>query len=472
MDFIPPSYTATKHTDSGYALVTALSLPYEGYSESSGPVVPAPYPGVESQLTDMITVAANVDPDLQGYLEVTNELTVPLRMTASNLMPLTSDDLFGQFMYQFGPGGNDRSFSSYLETAVGWRSIQSDVGIAIALDPPSGPLVGTVRLLRSRFGKLAAFNCYFEYSPSANLWLAATLPAATVLDDIIATANFTVPTNAIAVRLRVEPIYEIVSQVSLDVKLEPDSGQYRFPLRWSTLLPTRWPFLSSLPQCDAFRRIGQDALFTFTGSTLENGGQIAGALVPVSFVPIAATPFDGVAALRVNRMDGPIKFGSHVTWRQNSLEEIDRQTFETYTPAVMKLVMGYYFDDSKGSARVRTFGMFGLTSNNPIIGRQIWTPAITDPMKEALSLYYQTYPAATSNERHKILKALKTGGKYAGKFIGRLLEQDDKLAAMALAAGQPEIAAAVKAVGVAGRKIRASSSNPKAAAKQPLKKKK
>jgi L-2-hydroxyglutarate oxidase LhgO len=68
-------------------------------------------------------------------------------------------------------------------------------------------------------------------------------------------------------------------------------------------------------------------------------------LVPASFVPIADTPFDGVAALRVNRMDGPIKFGSHVTWRQNSLEEIDRQTFDTYTPAVMKMVMGYYFDD-------------------------------------------------------------------------------------------------------------------------------
>jgi hypothetical protein len=471
MDVSLPSYTVTKHTDSGYALVSALSLPYEGFAESSGSVVPAPYPGVESQLTDIITVAATTDPDLQGYLEVYNELTVPLRMTAADLMPYTSDDSFGEFRYQFGPGGNDQAFSSYLETAVGWRSVQTAAGIPIALEAAAGPLVGTMRLLRSNFGKLTAFNCYFEYSPSPNLWVAAATPV--VLDDITAGGSFSVPINAIALRLRVEPIQPIVTQLSVDFKLEPDSGQYRFPQRWSTLFPARWPFLSSLPQCDAFRRIGQDMLFTYTGSTLENGGQISGALVPVSFVPIAAaTPFDAVASLRVNRMDGPVKFGSHVTWRQNSLQEIDRLTFDTYSPAVMKMVCGFYFDDAKGSARLRTFGMFGLTSNNPIIGRQIWTPAITDPMKEALSLYYQSYPCATSNEKHKALKLLKAGGKAAGKMISRLLEQDDKLAALALAAGQPELAAAVKTAGAIHRGVKSSKKKVAVPKTQPAKKKK
>jgi len=465
MDLQPPSYTAQKHTESAYALVHAGSLPYESFSERSGEVVPGLYAAPESQLTDILTTDLVVDSSLDGYAEVTNEPRVPLRMTSLDPDNATPDASRGVFIYQYTEQGGDLPFSAYLEkSATNKRSVMVSTSGKIPIDV-TAILNGGVRLVRERIlGSTPVLIVNVEYEMPLGTWnLAQAAPNALFEDVILGVPLIPLPVGASGLRVRIAQQYTRATQLAFDVAFQPSAGAYKFPAAWSTLQSYPWPFLTGLPVTQMFRRICQDVLVTWTGSSLDNGGKVALGLTPSSFVPATGSPFTSVAALRVNRYDGPIKFGCHGTWRPSNLAELDRTSVFTYLPSTMKLVIGYSFADASGSARIRTFGMFGYTSDNPIIGRMIWVPAMTDAMKEALDLYYQNFPCCTNNKDHEILKSLKSAGKMGVRGLRALLEQDDKIAALAMMAGQPEIAAAVKVAG----KINRAVPNKRKAGKQP-----
>lgn len=446
MDSAPASYQQLKHTDSAYALVQAASLPYEHFSERSGSVVPGTYPGPESQLTDSITTEVQVDQALRGYIEINAELATPMAMTRFEAMSATPDDCFGPFVYQTN-GQSTVCTSGYLQVPTRKRSVMvNDSSIPFTVD---STLIGGVRFLRRSTLPHPVLYVNMEYTPGGGVWIAVGPP--TLMDGLLVSIPFTLPTTTVGIRFPVAVHFNATTQVALDITVQPDSGTYYFPRLWSTLDLYSWPYLSNLPPTQMMRRIACDALFTWTGSTLENGGKIAGALVPHTFSPNADNPFTAVAVLKTDRMDGPIKFGAHGTWRAAAVAELDRVTVFDWQPARLKLVFGYSVASQEGSARIRQFGMFGFTSTNPIIGRMVWTPAVTPAMVEALGIYWENYPALTSNEDHVILKSIKNAGRLGVRGLKALLEQDDKLAALALSMGQPEVAAAIKLAGTANR---------------------
>lgn len=453
-----PSHIQQKHTDSAYALLQAASLPYENFSERSGTVVPGVFPGPESQLTDIITTEVEVDDELKGYIEVCPEVSAPLAMTSAAAMSASADDVFGTFLYQSNSLSTE-CISGYLQSPTRFKSVMVQSS-AIRMIPITA-ITGSVRFIRRNANPHPLLTVSAEYSTNAEVWVNAA--AVTLLDGLSVSVAITLPVTARYIRFPVVVQGAISTQLALDITLQPDSGTLRFPLAWSTLRMYPWPYLSSLPPTQFMRRIAQDALFTWTGSTLENGGKIAGALVPFNFAPGASNPYTAVSNIRVDRMDGPIKFGASGTWRPSSLRELDRLSVIDWAPARLKLVFGYSFASSEGSARIRTFGMFGFTSTNPIIGRMIWTPAMTPAMVEALGLYCESFPALTTNAEHVLLKALKSAGRFGAKGLKTLLEQDDKIALLATTLGHPEIAAAVKVAGTASRSISANKKAKKAA---------
>lgn len=454
MDLQPPSYSQQKHTESAYALLKAASLPYESFSERSGEVVPCIYAGPEAQLTDIVNNDLIVDSGLRGYAEVTCEPQVALRMTSNIADPSNSDDSHGLFVYQYNTDAISVPFSSYLErSASRVRSVQVSLNGAIPISVQT-EVVGSVLVIRSGIPALMPLVLVqFDYSPAPGLWVSAS-GAPVLMESVFVQLNVTIPVTATAVRLTCSLQYPRPTQLAYNVSLLPDSGAYSFPEVWSTLRTVPFPYLRQLPPCQMMRRIAQDVLVTWTGSSLDNGGKIAIGLTPNQFCPILAdSPYAAVAALRVNRYDGPIKFGCHGTWRPGALRDLDHMNLAAYAPATFKLALGYSFADATGSARIRSFGMFGFVSDNPIIGRMTWIPASTPAMLEALALYYQSYPACTNNKDHMILKSFKRAGSLGVRGLRSLLEQDDKIAALAMMAGQPEIAAAVKTAGKINRAI-------------------
>jgi len=460
MDSAPPSYQLLKHTDSAYALVQAASLPYEHFSERSGSAVPGTHPGPESQLTDAITTEVQVDSQLRGYIEINTELATPMAMTASTIMAITSDDCFGPFVYQTN-GLSTICTSGYLQAPTRKRSVMvNDYSIPLTV---TSNMTGGVRFIRRTLVPHPVLVVNVEYTLGGGVWIPVGAPV--IMDDVAVSVPAPLPAGAVGIRFPVSVQFNATTQVALDITLQPDSGAYRFPPVWSTLDLFSWPYLSGLPATQMMRRIACDALFTWTGSTLENGGKIAGGLVPHTFAPNSENPFAAVATLRTDRMDGPIKFGAHGTWRAAAIAELDRVTVFDWQPARLKLVFGYSFASSDGSARIRQFGMFGFTSTNPIIGRMIWTPAVTPAMIEALGVYWENYPALTSNEDHVILKSIKNAGRLGVRGLKALLEQDDKLAALALSMGQPEVAAAIKMAGTVNRARKAKKAKAPAAKK-------
>lgn len=449
MESVQPSYLALKQTDSGYALLKAASTPYEYYAERSSPeLVPSLSIQPESQLTDIVTTDLVVDPSLNGYVEVYCEPTPCVRMTANVPDVSGADDVAGKFIYQFGPNGNTMPFSSYLDKAGNrYRSIQRDATGQIPIQVNLA-IVGGLRILRENLtGALPILLVTSEYSPGPGVWLPCATPNS-LFEDVSYGELINIPVGALAFRLRLAMQSPRATQLAFHVTLAPDSGSWVLPNIWSTLRPYGWPFLSNLPDCSSFRRIACDALVTWTGSSLDNGGKVAVGLATSTFCPLyGQTAYASVAALRANRYDGPIKAGGHATWRPGSLVELDHQDVYAYNPASMKITIGYDFADVSGSARLRVFGMFGFTSNNPIIGRMIWVPPVTESMKLALSLYYANYPACTNNRDHVALKALGSGVKGITRVVRKVLDKDDQLAALAMAFGQPELAAGIKAAG-------------------------
>jgi len=223
-----------------------------------------------------------------------------------------------------------------------------------------------------------------------------------------------------------------------------------------------WPYLSGLPDVESYRRIYADLLATYTGSTVIDGGKVSSALVPFEWSPPTTSPYQAIAQLRNDRYDDAMRFGTHVTWRHGDLQDFDSCDFSDYRPPCLKIVIGVKRDNDLASMRVRAFVGVGVYSTNPIVGKMIYSPAITPEMREALSIYYQNAPSCTSNEKHRFEKALKNLGGRAVAGIRTLLEHDTALAAILTAMGQPEVAAAVKVAGSVNRSMpRKAASKPK-----------
>lgn len=467
MDAPVLSYVVQKYTESSYALIQSASLPYESFSERSGTVVPALYPGPEAQLTDIITTPLVVQ-NLQGYAEVTCEPTIALRMTYDGFDAQGSDGCKGTFVYQYSNAGGDLPFSSFLDKAgTPLRTVQAGADAILPIAVGNfGPLLVTLTLIRKAVtGPQPRLIVNAEYSPAPGLWVNAQTGGPNALFDGVAVSiGLSIPASAVGFRCRIAMQYPTATQLAFLADFEVQSGTYRFPDVWSTLQSYSWPYLSNLPVTQAFRRICQDVLVTWTGSTLDNGGKIAIGLTPSTFCPsLAVTPYASVASLRTNRYDGPIKAGCHGTWRPGSIDDLKHMSVFTFERSMLKLVIGYDFAEASGSARLRTFGMFGYVSDNPIIGRMMWVPASTEAMREALDVYYQSFPACTNNKDHVFQKSFKRAAGGLGKGLKSLLERDDRIAAIAMMPGHQKVVSAVKVAKKVHKAI------PKKAAKQPEK---
>lgn len=478
------NYVSKKHTESGYALLKAASLPYESFSERNGSVVPALMPTPEAQLTDVITMDATRF-GADTYIEILNDPLLPLWMTSP-----------GPVNYFFSVDQPEVTFALEMNFEKPVMGAMPDFGIITSsnahrvvminpnddrphwlIESPIGCSVDIQLQAKSRYDLECTIN-FLAYAGGGWVVIGTLTPA---FANVWTGGSYAVPIGTTAIS------YEIVVAPSTIID-EPSIGflgrmtfsgsapqSVRLTAHWGLLNGFNWPFLRGLPDISKVRRICQDALLTYTGSDLNNGGKVASGLAPYEWSPdIGDTAFSAVAALRHDRYDDRLKTGTHVTWRSHELRDLLPQDYRSYAHSSSKIVMGVYYDNPEAAARLRTFAMFGFYSTNPIIGEMIWTPAITPAMMEALTEYYANFPTCTDNPEHVLRKSLKTAGAVAKNVITRLLNHDDAIAALAASMGQPELAIGIKAAGAINRSLSANkqpkSQTPKSTTQKKKKK--
>lgn len=468
---VPLTYIAQKNTESGYELLKAASLPYENFCEKDGGRIPALIPTPEAQLTDAIVLDAGYDAAGFGYLEFIPDLYGGLAMT-NDSSALTFPTLSGEVVYRYpenlGLGGRiPPEYFVLKDTNTGTLSAHGGSYRFTASSPDMGIGLNSVVATATQVNGFKATCVGFGGYPV--MYVQALIGGAWAdVGSVDLRGGFwegTLPNfaNYVAIRVTFSAV-DVVPNATGKVKFSwefaanPPQGYNG----WSSLKTYPFPYLSGLPAVQSFRRIAGSLLATYTGADLVNGGQIASALVPSNWCPPTDDPFSSVAELRNDRFDGPLKFGTDVTWRPHDLDDLLSMNADTFVGASSKIVVGYQIDTAATSSmRVRAFGLVGVYSTNPIVGRMIYSPAMTPQMLEALSLYYQNTPTCTNNKTHVAVKAIKNMGTKTLKVLRTLLEHDSMIAAMLTAAGQPEAAMGVKLAGSVSRSVANSNRKQK-----------
>lgn len=445
------NHVAQKHSESGLALLKAASLPYENFCQVANPDrVPAPCPVAETQLSDCIVsdFTNSSQANLTGYIEYYPELSKPLCYTSGTTYQAL--ELSGKISWQQSAGPQGATMCSYLQaqaTNASETILASQYGegvtARIALGNPA--LSNYTVYVNSPDQTPGYIRLYISAESAAGVWSASlTGNFALVRNGGTTSAVGVFPAGTKAIRFEVQnmsdqPYGTLNVSLSCSTHLETKG-------HWSNMVCYDWPFLTSIPDVQLMRRIAAAILVTYTGSQLQNGGQIASGLVPTDWNPPTDDPFTSVGSLRNDRYDGPVRDGTDVTWRPLELYDTIPQNRQGMLPVSSKMVIGFKLE-SGASVRIRAFGMFGINSPNPIVGRMIWTPAITPEAQEALSLYYANSPVATSNKMHVNMKSLAEMGEKAKSMITALLKFDSEIATVLVGLGQPEAALAVKAAG-------------------------
>lgn len=461
------NYLAQKHSESGFTLLKT-ALPYENFMDKQSPRVPAPIPTPEVQLADIIVTDGNVDANSEGYLEFYPDLYRGLGRTAGISQPVGQSWEGLMVFASSSAGGVALATYGGLETQPSqFRSLVSAPDAYFHWSTSAWTGTFRVTILGQSTPDVVSFS--LEGYNGAWVGLSTATPAYGIVGSISVAVSYS------KLRVVAHTPSGVPMHVSARVIFEVNSGNVTFENHWSNLTVLPFPFLIDLPEVQSFRRIAGDTLVTYTGSELVNGGKIASALVPFNWAPSSGTAFDSVAQLRNERYDGPLKRGTHVSWRPHDLDDLLAMKFDGWKEPSTKIVVGYSFDSADASVRIRCCALQGIYSTNPIVGQMHYSPPMTDEMIEALFHYYENTPAATENKMHVSLKSVKNMGNKALNLTKAMLNHDAMISAALLAVGQPELAAAVKLAGSVVRKQNTQKKKPSAGQTQqkvPLNKKK
>lgn len=193
------------------------------------------------------------------------------------------------------------------------------------------------------------------------------------------------------------------------------------------------PLQSAINDLQSWRVTAQDALVTFEGDTLNDGGAIASARVPKGWTPMTNDPYSEILAFPYDRYDGPIKHGTHVHWIPGSLDDVTPidDPSDDYNFGAFKIVIAGRITHPDSSVRLRVCTAVAYFSTNPSYGNMEWAPPAVD-MSLLLQYLARVVPAATSNDRHIIKKLAAGAAKHARAGMKYLIENPEAVAKIAL----------------------------------------
>lgn len=463
-------YINLKHTLAASALVQAQSLPRELVRSRAGVNIPAPFPVREESKSDEIEVNANFDSNDYGYCEAWPDLQVPLLQTAAAIPDLVNGPLVIHAVHQTNTSLAESSFGVAATHTTVMRDFGGAIGHAIRFNHVAGAnpsMTSRVSIKQEPYtfpigvivdvyvGGAWSLGWFYLGSngagPDVNLWDSGMTAFALPAGSQYIRTRIQVPAAAMLQKRRV------VLELSFGRTAVGNTDTMGFVnpdvLAWDVCAAEAWPYLPQLPDIDRIRNLGYEALLTYTGSRQLDGGKIAGALVPFDWSPLFSNPFDAVASVRHNKYSAALRSGSHGTWRIGAMEELDPKAPEERSFPAMKLVFGYQRNNAENqSLRIRATGLFGVYSDSPIIGMAPFVPPLTPADLDLLMEYFQTAPAVTENSLHEKIKsagafltrAFKGVAGVAERGVGLVADHPDVASAIAMAAGQPEIAAGLQ----------------------------
>lgn len=475
------AYYDLKHSVAASALVQAQSLPRELVRSRSGVQIPAPFPVREESKSDEIETDATFDDNDFGYCECWPDLQVPLLQTRSTTPAVTYYPCVIHAVHQ-----TDQPYAEYAtgvtyshQTAL--RDHGPAIGNAIRLTHDAGvnpgPVVCTLSAHCEPYQYPIELSVEFYVAGAWVNFLTFDSPVWPMTWDqrsavVVGVPEFirtvlTVPPGLFLQRRRLK--LDISFSRSLTAPLHTDRFGFFTPgiVAWDVCANASWPYLPQLPDIDRVRNLGYEALLTYTGSRQLDGGKIAGALVPFDWSPLSDNPFNAVASVRHNKYSAALRSGAHGTWRLAALSELDPLAPEDRPFPQMKLVFGYQRNNAENqSLRIRATGLFGVYSDSPVIGLAPFVEPLRPSDLELVMEYFQSAPAVTENATHEKLKsaakfigrAISGAASIAGKSASMLASHPEIASALAVAAGQPEIAAAIETYAVA-RKRRTVQAN-------------
>lgn len=484
-------YLRIKHTLAASALVQAQSLPRELVRSRSGVNVPAPFPVREESKSDEIEVNANFDTNDFGYCEAWPDLSVPLVQTALTTPSPSANAVVIHSVHQTSAALAEASYGIASTHQTAMRDHGPVVGNAIRFTHTPGLAPAPAAVLSLDMEPYQYPMQIFVDFFAGGAWVLGGITFGGALGNSIRWDGVTVvviPAGTQFVRTRVAVPPQAFLQkrrIAFDISigtsaLATDQFGFYTPavVAWDVMINEAWPYLPQLPDIDRVRNLGYEALLTYTGSRQLDGGKIAGALVPFDWSPLADNPFDAVASVRHNKFSSALRSGAHGTWRVGALGELDPTSPELRSFPAMKLVFGYQRNNAENqSLRIRATGLFGVYSDSPIIGLAPFVPPLAPSDLDLLMEYFQTAPAVTENPLHE---KLKSAGKFlskafhgvtnvAEKGIGMVANHPELASALALAAGQPEIAAGLEAYALQKQRVKAAAPRPAQPAARPQK---
>jgi len=249
------------------------------------------------------------------------------------------------------------------------------------------------------------------------------------------TAPFTIPSNILAISFELvisgQP-YSI--PLHMVISMSHTAGTGLLGLEKDLLLRDSFglPLQGAITDMQSWCVTAQDVLVTFEGDTLQDGGAIASARVPRNWTPLTNDPYSELLLLPYDRMDGPLRNGTHVHWIPGSLDDvtpvddpIDDVNFGAY-----KMVVAGTITHPGASVRVRVCTAVAYFSTNPSYGNMDWAPPAVD-FSLLLQYVARVVPAATSNDKHLITKLASLAGKNAKLGLKYLVENPAALAKLA-----------------------------------------
>lgn len=478
-------FMLNKRSNASSALVQVQSLPRELVRGRSGVQIPSPFPVREETKSDELEVDANFDPQNRGYCEAYPDIGVPFFQTSANailpsMAPLILKSVFSPDAtasdYAVGVArdhvGAHRLFSAPVGQAIRFFSKTtkaSDMGVSYKVTgvPVGFPIIVSLQIWDPVFIGGSWNTIDVAVVPSGHMpfrtFNSLTANTTNVLQSGLTSyikIELIGPGPAVGAlrnrRIMLEATLMSSGFSQGNIPPAATTANWMFAhdatLAWDTCSYATWPYLNGLPDLATIRNLGYELLCTYTGSRQLDGGKVAMALVPMEWSPTDTSPFAAVARVRHNKYSSALRDGAHGTWRFGTVSELNPTPPEATSLPFQKLVVGYERNNAENqSMRLRATGVFGVYSDSPIIGLAPFVPALSPLDLEFMTQYFSYAPACTENPTHEILKDVakvmaKVGGglaKAAGVSAKFIAQNPQVLAPLAMALGQPEVAAAL-----------------------------
>jgi hypothetical protein len=180
--------------------------------------------------------------------------------------------------------------------------------------------------------------------------------------------------------------------------------------------------LTGIDQLRAYRVAGQSVLLTYTGSQLNNGGEIAIARVSAAWAPQPGqTVYEAILKLpKSRRYSGPVRNGAHCFWVPETVEDFEPKLYGAdygaYDKPTFKIVAAGALDDPTESIMLQLETIVEFSTDAPSYASVDYAPP-WDSFDKALLLVASINPCG-ENSKHivKIKKFLERKVREAYKY--------------------------------------------------------